>query len=187
MISRIDEMNHNESMRRAEQREEKMMAKSDQLSIVPSQALLDVNAPTISKAEYSTVVNSLLARIFEEGNGLRELVKIAQLLDVLGQVEKTLREEVVKHVGERAEDVLGAQVKMKSLPKKYDYNDDYQIMDLEARIAALQSEKRGRQAYLESLSGTKTEVDQITGEVKEILPAKLISAGATIAITYRKD
>lgn len=197
MMSRVEEMGYNEAMRRAERREEQYQSlkeasmpqskKANDLTIIPSQALLDINAPTIAKAEYATVVNGLLSRILAEGDGLKELVKIAQLLDVLGEVEKTLREEVVKHVGEQPMDILGASLRMKALPKRYDYNGDWQLTQIDAKLAALKEERKGRETYLQSLKSEKSEVDESTGEVKKAHPASCVAAGATIAITYRKD
>jgi hypothetical protein len=70
-------------------------------------------------------------------------------------------------------------VQLKSLPKKWEY-DDAELRTLEAEKVAVEAKVKVRKRFLENL---KTEMaDAKTGEL--IRPARCISDGVTIQVTF---
>ena len=70
-------------------------------------------------------------------------------------------------------------MQLKSLPKKYEYQDSI-IDDLEAQKKAIDEKLKARKRFLENLPAEVA--DTTTGEI--LHPARFVSGGSTLQITF---
>lgn len=80
---------------------------------------------------------------------------------------------VEKH-GREGTEILGAELKVKEAGSKYDYSgcNDKVWNDLKAQEEAITEQRKAREKFLQAIQGTQTLVDESTGEVYQVHPAK---------------
>jgi len=131
------------------------------------------------KSQFDELAASLNQALLEENSALEAYVRIKNVAEVLDVALSQLKEQALSRLSGTSEQVLGVTVQLKSLPKKWEY-DDTELRTLEAEKAAVEAKVKVRKRFLENL---KTEMaDAKTGEL--IRPARCISDGVTIQVTF---
>jgi hypothetical protein len=131
------------------------------------------------KSQFDELAASLNQALLEENSVLEAYVRIKNVAEVLDVALSQLKEQALSRLSGTSEQVLGVTVQLKSLPKKWEY-DDAELRTLEAEKAALEAKVKVRKRFLENL---KTEMaDAKTGEI--IRPARCIADGVTIQVTF---
>jgi hypothetical protein len=140
---------------------------------------LTVLQRVVPKAEFLTFAGALTEALLLDQSAIDAYVRIRNVADILDMALGLIKERAMVSMQGTAMDVLGAKVQLKALPKKYEYQDGI-IGNLEAQKKAIEEKLKARKKLLENLS---IEVaDPGTGEI--IRPAKCISAGSTIQVTF---
>ena len=140
---------------------------------------LTVPRKVAKKTHFEKLAGSLNGILLEENSALEAFVRIknvAEILEVaLGQIKEPALGEIAGH----SQEVLGVTVQLKSLPKKWEY-DDSELHRLEGEKAAIEARVKERKKFLEHV---KQEVaDPTTGEI--IRPANCISEGVTLQVIF---
>jgi hypothetical protein len=131
------------------------------------------------KSQFDELAASLNQALLEENSALEAYVRIKNVAEVLDVALSQLKEQALSRLSGASEQVFGVTVQLKSLPKKWEY-DDAELRSLEAEKAAVEAKAKVRKKFLENL---KTEMaDAKTGEL--IRPARCISDGVTIQVTF---
>ena len=133
----------------------------------------------VPKAEFVIHAGTLTDALLAEQSAVEAYVRIRNVADILDMALGLVKERAITSMQGTSVDVLGAKVQLKALPKKYEYQDS--IVDaLESQKRAIDEKLKARKKLLENL--TIEVVDPGTGEI--IQPAKCISAGSTIQVTF---
>ncbi len=141
------------------------------------------------KAEVQVITQRIIA-LQESGevNALEVDIKLKGIEEAISAGRKATKALVLEEANRYAEktfELAGAQVQKKLTPGVYDYATagDPVYNAMQAEMAALKDRMKAREAFLKSVKGAITMVDDTTGEVYVINePAK--SQGETIAIKF---
>jgi hypothetical protein len=133
----------------------------------------------VPKAEFTTYAGALTDALLEEQSAIEAYVRIRNVSDILDQALGRIKDRAINSMHGTSEDICGAKVQIKSLPKKYEYQDAV-IDDLESQKKAIEEKLKARKKFLENLPADVA--DTGTGEI--IHPAKFVSGGSTLQITF---
>ena len=150
---------------------------------VPSELIefdqLTVPRRVAKKTHFEKLATSLNGILLEENSALEAYVRIKNVAEILEVALGQIKERALGGITGDTQEVLGVTVQLKSLPKKWEY-DDSELHRLEGEKAAVVARLKERKKFLEHL---KQEVaDPATGEI--IRPARCISEGATIQVLF---
>ena len=140
---------------------------------------LTVLHKVVPKAEFVTYASSLTDALLEEQSAIEAYVRIRNVADILDQALGRIKDRAIRSMQGTTADICGAQVQLKSLPKRYEYQDSV-IDDLESQKKAVEEKVKGRKKFLENLPADVA--DTGTGEI--IHPARFVSGGSTLQITF---
>jgi hypothetical protein len=133
----------------------------------------------VPKAEFATYAGTLTDALLEEQSAIEVYVRIRNVSDILEQALGRIKTRAINSMHATSEDICGAKVQLKSLPKRYEYQDSV-VDDLESQKKAIEEKLKARKKFLENLPADVA--DTGTGEI--IHPAKFISGGSTLQITF---
>jgi hypothetical protein len=133
----------------------------------------------VPKAEFVVYAGALTEALLDEQSAVEAYVRIRNVADILDTALGLIKERALTSMQGTNVDVLGAKVQLKALPRKYEYQDSI-IDELEAQKKAIDEKLKARKKFLENL--TQEVADTATGEI--IRPAKCISSGSTIQVTF---
>jgi hypothetical protein len=133
----------------------------------------------VPKAEFVIHAGAFIEALLVEQSAIEAYVRIRNVADILDTALGIIKERAIASMQGTNVDILGAKVQLKALPKKYEYQDSV-IDELEAQKKAIDEKLKARKKFLENL--TQEVADTTTGEI--IRPAKCISAGSTIQVTF---
>ena len=133
----------------------------------------------VPKAEFATYAGTLTDALLEEQSAIEAYVRIRNVSDILDQALGRIKDRAINSMHGTSEDVCGAKVQVKSLPRRYEYQDSV-VDDLESQKKAIEEKLKARKKFLESLPADVA--DTGTGEI--IHPAKFVSGGSTLQITF---
>ena len=133
----------------------------------------------VPKAEFAVYAGALTDALLEEQSAIEAYVRIRNVTDILDQALGHIKERAIVSMQGTSADVLGAKVQLKSLPKRYEYQDTI-IDDLESQKKAIEEKLKARRRFLENLPAEVA--DTVTGEI--ILPARFIAGGSTLQVTF---
>jgi hypothetical protein len=131
------------------------------------------------KQQFEELALSLNGALLEENSALEAFLRIKNVAEILEVALGQIKARALSEIEGRTQEVLGVTVQLKSLPKKWEY-DDSELHWLEGERAAIEARLKERKKFLETL---KNEIaDTRTGEI--IRPARCISEGATIQVLF---
>jgi len=133
----------------------------------------------VPKAEFATYAGALTDALLEEHSAIEAYVRIRNVSDILDQALGRIKERAIVTMQGTSADICGAKVLLKSLPKKYEYQDAV-VDDLESQKKAIEEKLKARKKFLENLPAEVA--DTGTGEI--IHPARFVSGGSTLQITF---
>jgi len=133
----------------------------------------------VPKTEFATYAGALTAALLEEQSAIEAYVRIRNVSDILDQAMGRIKERAIISMQGTSADICGAKVMLKSLPKKYEYQDPI-VDDLESQKKAIEEKLKARKKFLENLPADVA--DTGTGEI--IYPARFVSGGSTLQITF---
>jgi len=133
----------------------------------------------VPKAEFVTYAAALTNALLEEQSAVEAYVRIRNVADILDQALGRIKERAIISMEGTSADVCGAKVQLKSLPKRYEYQDTI-VDDLESQKKALEEKLKARKKFLENLPADVA--DTGTGEI--IHPARFVSGGSTLQVTF---
>ena len=133
----------------------------------------------VPKAEFATYAGALTDALLEEQSAIEAYVRIRNVGDILDQALGRIKERAIVSMQGTTADVYGAKVQLKSLPKKYEYQDAV-VDDLESQKKAIEEKLKARKKFLENLPADVA--DTGTGEI--IHPARFVSGGSTLQVTF---
>ena len=140
---------------------------------------LTVLQRVVPKAEFTTYAAALTDALLEEQSAIEAYVRIRNVSDILDQALGRIKDRAINSMHGTSEDICGAKVLLKSLPKRYEYQDG--IVDaLESQKKALEEKLKARKKFLENLPADVA--DTATGEI--IHPARFVSGGSTLQVTF---
>ncbi|TSA22502.1 hypothetical protein D4R75_04905 [bacterium] len=140
---------------------------------------LTVLQRVVPKAEFATYAGALTDALLEEQSAIEAYVRIRNVSDILDQALGRIKDRAINSLNGTSADICGAKVLLKSLPKKYEYQDAV-VDDLESQKKAIEEKLKARKKFLENLP---TDVaDTTTGEI--IHPARFVSGGSTLQVTF---
>ena len=140
---------------------------------------LTVLQRVVPKAEFATYAATLTDALLEEQSAIEAYVRIRNVSDILDQALGRIKDRAIRSMQGTASDICGAQVQLKSLPKKYEYQDGI-VDDLESQKKAIEEKLKARKKFLENLPADVA--DTGTGEI--IHPARFVSGGSTLQVTF---
>ncbi|MCX6132235.1 MAG: hypothetical protein NTU47_00365 [Ignavibacteriales bacterium] len=140
---------------------------------------LTVLQRVVPKAEFATYAGALTDALLEEQSAIEAYVRIRNVSDILDQALGRIKDRAINSMHGTSEDICGAKVQVKSLPKRYEYQDSV-VDDLEFQKKAIEEKLKARKKFLENLPADVA--DTGTGEI--IHPAKFVSGGSTLQITF---
>jgi hypothetical protein len=131
------------------------------------------------KQQFERLASYLNSILLHENSALEAFVRVKNVAEILDVALAQIKEQALSEIEGRTQEVLGVTVQLKSLPKKWEY-DDSELHRLEGEKAAIEARLKERKKFLETL---KTEIaDARTGEI--IRPARCVSEGATIQVLF---
>ncbi len=133
----------------------------------------------VPKAEFATYAGALTDALLEEQSAIEGYVRIRNVADILDQALGRIKDRAINSMPGTSADVCGAKVQLKSLPKKYEYQDSI-IDDLESQKKAIEEKLKARKKFLENLPAEVA--DTASGEI--IHPARFIAQGSTLQVTF---
>lgn len=133
----------------------------------------------VPKAEFATYAGTLTDALLEEQSAIEAYVRIRNVADILDQALGRIKDRAIRSMQGTTADICGAQVQLKSLPKRYEYQDSF-VNDLESQKKAIEEKLKARKKFLENLPAEVA--DTTSGEI--IHPAKFVSGGSTLQITF---
>lgn len=133
----------------------------------------------VPKAEFTTYASTLTDTLLEEQSAIEAYVRIRNVADILEQALGRIKDRAINSMHGTSEDICGAKVQLKSLPKRYEYQDSV-VDDLESQKKAIEEKLKARKKFLENLPADVA--DTGTGEI--IHPARFVSGGSTLQITF---
>jgi len=140
---------------------------------------LTVLQRVVPKAEFATYAGALTDALLEEQSAIEVYVRIRNVSDILDQALGRIKDRAINSMHGTSEDICGAKVQLKSLPKKYEYQDSV-VDDLESQKKAIEEKLKARKKFLENLPSDVA--DTATGEI--IHPARFVSGGSTLQVTF---
>jgi hypothetical protein len=133
----------------------------------------------VPKAEFANYAGALTDALLEEQSAIEAYVRIRNVSDILEQALGRIKDRAINSMHGTSEDICGAKVQLKSLPKKYEYQDSV-IDDFESQKKAIEEKLKARKKFLENLPAEVA--DTASGEI--IHPARFVSGGSTLQITF---
>jgi hypothetical protein len=133
----------------------------------------------VPKAEFATYAGTLTDALLEEQSAIEAYVRIRNVSDILEQALGRIKDRAINSMHGTSEDICGAKVQLKSLPKRYEYQDSV-VDDLESQKKAIEEKLKARKKFLENLPAEVA--DAATGEI--LHPARFVSGGSTLQITF---
>jgi hypothetical protein len=133
----------------------------------------------VPKAEFAIYAGTLTAALLEEQSAIEAYVRIRNVSDILEQALGRIKDRAINSMHGTSEDICGAKVQLKSLPKKYEYQDAV-VDNLESQKKAIEEKLKARKRFLENLPAEVA--DTGTGEI--IHPARFVSGGSTLQVTF---
>ena len=133
----------------------------------------------VPKTEFATYAGALTDALLEEQSAIEAYVRIRNVSDILDQALGRIKERAIVSMQGTSADICGAKVLLKSLPKKYEYQDAV-VDDLESQKKAIEEKLKARRKFLENLPAEVA--DTGTGEI--IHPARFVSGGSTLQVTF---
>jgi len=133
----------------------------------------------VPKAEFATYAGALTDALLEEHSAIEAYVRIRNVADILDQALGRIKERAIVTMQGTSADICGVKVLLKSLPKKYEYQDTV-VDDLESQKKAIEEKLKARKRFLENLPAEVA--DTSAGEI--IHPARFVSGGSTIQVTF---
>ncbi len=133
----------------------------------------------VPKAEFATYAGALTDALLEEQSAIEAYVRIRNVSDILDQALGRIKDRAINSMHGTTADICGAKVQLKSLPKRYKYQDSV-VDDLESQKKAIEEKLKARKKFLENLPADVA--DTGTGEI--IHPARFVSGGSTLQITF---
>ena len=140
---------------------------------------LTVLQRVVPKAEFATYAGTLTDALLEEQSAIEAYVRIRNVSDILDQALGRIKDRAIRSMQGTTADICGAQVQLKSLPKRYEYQDTV-VDDLESQKKAVEEKLKARKKFLENLP--EEVADTATGEI--IHPAKFVTGGSTLQLTF---
>ncbi len=131
------------------------------------------------KVHFEKLAASLNAILLDENSAIEAYVRIRNVMEILDVALNRLKEDALTSITGTTQEVLGVQVQVKALPRKWKY-DDPTVSALEAEIDAIGARLKERRKFLVHLK--QEVVDPATGEV--IRPARCVSEGVTIQVIF---
>jgi hypothetical protein len=148
-------------------------------AVVLGGSLALLQRSVVRKAEFEGTADMLTSALLDEHSSLEVYVKIKNVVEVLEVALDQVRDRAIMAMDGKSQNVLGATVQLKPLPRKWEY-DDAELRKLESDKIALEAQLKGRKRFLESLT---TEIASTsTGEI--IHPARCISEAVTLQVTF---
>lgn len=146
-------------------------------------------ATDCTKDSIAAQVKYLVGKVHEgEVNALQAGVHINAVMKVCEEVREQIKQDVIAEVGKygKVAEVYGTSVEVKEAGTKYDYAHcgDHVLQELTAKMDSLMADIKKRQAFLKTLTGSTTLVDEQTGEVYTVHPPRKTST-TTYAITHK--
>lgn len=140
---------------------------------------LTVLQRVVRKSEFTDYALALTDALLIEQSAIEAYVRIRNVAEILDVALTQIKEQAMGKLNGSTEGILGARVQLKSLPRKYEYED--RVLDeLEAQKKGIDEKLKARKKFLENL--TAEVADTGTGEI--IRPARCIAAGSTIQVTF---
>ncbi len=133
----------------------------------------------VPKGEFTTYAAALTDALLEEQSAIEAYVRIRNVADILDQALGRIKDRAINSMQGTSTDICGAKVQLKSLPKKYEYQDAI-IDDLESQKKAIEEKLKARKKFLENLPAEVA--NTATGEI--IHPARFVSGGSTLQVTF---
>jgi hypothetical protein len=133
----------------------------------------------VPKAEFAAYAGTLTDALLEEQSAIEAYVRIRNVSDILEQALGRIKDRAINSMQGTSADICGAKVQLKSLPKRYEYQDSV-IDDLESQKKVIEEKLKARKKFLENLPAEVA--DAGTGEI--IHPARFVSGGSTLQITF---
>jgi hypothetical protein len=148
---------------------------------------LFVMRPFVMKKPLFTVTaDRIIKNFLTESDAVTAYVAAKQMVEIGNVLLEKLRPLAMKKVGTTPVNVQGAQVKMKGLANVYDFHEDAELVRLEEKMAKLKLDIKARQTVLVNMKKNVKTFDKKTGEEITVRKASLVSAGATLEVTFEK-
>ncbi len=141
---------------------------------------LELPRKVTPKSQWPARAQIIIDRLRDEYDDLTAFVLLKQMSEILvAAIDAQCERAMMATPGKKAE-VMGCIAELRNLPTKYEYEDP-RLDSLLATLASVKSEIKARQEFLESLK-----VEQILPGGEIVKPAKKVSTGVTLAITFPK-
>lgn len=148
-----------------------------------------------TKSEQMNLAETFIRRMEEgEVSPVEAVVQMKSLAEAIGlflkdeRVKNAVLAECEKYGKGERPSFRGATVQVKETGVKYDFMacGDPVYTDLATREAEIADERKAREKFLRTLTKPKTELDEETGEVYNLLPPVRQST-TTFAITFKNE
>lgn len=133
----------------------------------------------VPKAEFANYAGALTDALLEEQSAIEAYVRIRNVSDILEQALGRIKDRAIRSMQGTSADICGAQVQLKSLPKRYEYQDSV-VDDLESQKKTIEEKLKARKKFLENLPAEVA--DTTSGEI--IHPARFVSGGSTLQVIF---
>lgn len=140
---------------------------------------LTVLQRVVPKAQFATYAGVLTDALLEEQSAIEAYVRIRNVSDILDEALGRIKDRAINSLQGTSADVCGAKVQLKSLPKRYEYQDSV-VDDLESQKKTIEEKLKAQKKFLEHLPADVA--DTGTGEI--IHPARFVSGGSTLQVTF---
>lgn len=151
------------------------------------------NIPVI-KAGQKTLVERMKDALVEgEVDPIESIVKAKSLYEVLSvflkdeDVKECVEKECDKYGKGESPNYCGAVVQIKEAGVKWDYKncEDPLYDSLSLQMEELKQQMKQRETYLKTITSSKTEIDEETGEIYTIFPP-VRTASTSYSVTFKK-
>lgn len=162
-------------------------ALSDQPVVYES--ALAIPTQVIRKSEWLHRAQMVIDTLLEGVDAVTAFIIIKQINEITGvalgsnrdlKLEKSIVDLALFRLQGSSQEVMGVTVKLKSLARKYLY-DDAELASLEVQAEEIKAKIKARQEFLQSLKE-----DQILPGGVEVKKAQCIAAGVTLSATFPK-
>jgi hypothetical protein len=149
---------------------------------------LTITTPSfvLKKSQFIPTAKNIADTLLEEVDSVTAFIAAKQLTEIAKVLVETIKPYAEKKVGLKPVVIQGVTVKSKALAKKYDYGEDPELATLNEKLEQIKENIDKRKTLLECMKKSVDVVDKKTGEVVTVKPAKLISAGSTLEVTFEK-
>jgi hypothetical protein len=107
----------------------------DSVEIAPVKSEhLTVLHRVVPKGEFTTFAAALTDALLEEQSAIEAYVRIRNVSDILEQALGRIKDRAINSMHGTSEDICGAKVQLKSLPKRYEYQDSCYVSEPTGQI-----------------------------------------------------